>query len=356
MANRDVLPAVNETEIQTMQLMLGGNQLDHRQAVRLQVVLARAQKRRTTDVAALLRITAVSVSVIVKRFNRYGIDGLMTQQNHKPGKAPIELAVEREVVRIVSTEKPEHATHWSTRSLAKRVGISHTKVHQILRKHRLKPHLVKRFVRSTDEHFEEKLADIVGLYLQPPENAIVLCVDEKTQIQALERTQPILPLREGIPERQTHDYWRHGVTTLYAALNVASGKVIGECTDRHRHQEYIDFLKILDRQNPKKKVLHLVVDNSSTHSTKEVEEYLQSRIGRFVVHYTPTHASWLNMVERWFAAITTQQIRRGSWDSLKGLKRAILDYIRKWNEGSNKFVWTKDAGQIMTSITKATRN
>jgi transposase len=253
----------------------------------------------------------------------------------------------------VKQEKPEAATHWSTRELAKRVGISHTKVHQILRKHQLKPHLIKRFRTSNNLEFREKLEDIIGLYLAPPENAIVLCVDEKSQIQALERAQPILPLREGIPERQTHDFQRHGITTLFAALQVASGRVIGECKDRHRHSEYISFLSLLDRRCAKGKALHLIVDNVSSHKTKEVQDFLRSRIGRFVLHYTPTHSSWLNLIERWFSEITSKRIRRGSWDSMKGLKAAIMDYILYWNDSGRTFIWTKSAGQVLAAVKKA---
>jgi transposase len=189
-----------------------------------------------------------------------------------------------------------------------------------------------------------------------PENAIVLCVDEKSQIQALERSQPLLPLREGIPERQSHDYQRHGITTLFAALEVASGKVIGECKDRHSHRDYIEFLSLLDRRCPKRKSLQLIVDNVSSHKTKEVQEFLRAREGRFVVHFTPTHSSWLNLIERWFAEIISKRIRRGSWASVKELKAAIMDYIRHWNNSGRTFVWTKSAGQVMASIKKAASN
>jgi transposase len=336
-----------------MENLLNSKNLMQVQASRFQVVLNRAGGKGTNEIAEILRIHPVSVSQIVRRFNEGGIAALLKQPNHKPGLAPVPLEVQREICRLVSQEKPKDATHWSTRMVAARVGISHTKVHQILQEHGLKPHLVKRFRTSGDPQFREKLEDIVGLYLNPPENALVLSVDEKSQIQALERTQPILPLREGIPERQTHDYWRHGVTNLYAALNVASGKVIGACMDRHRHQEYIKFLKLVDRRCPKDMVLHLIVDNVSSHKTKEVQEYLGSRNGRFIIHYTPTHASWLNMVERWFAEITTKRIRRGSWGSVKELEGAILDYVHNWNRSGKKFVWTKSAGQIVQSIEKA---
>jgi transposase len=258
------------------------------------------------------------------------------------------------VLKVVQTQKPHDATHWSTREIAKQVGISHTKVHQILRAHKLKPHVVKRFRTSDDPAFEEKLEDIVGLYLDPPENAIVLSLDEKSQVQALERAQPILPLRSGIPERQTHDYVRHGVTKLYAALNVASGKVIAALADRHRQKEYIEFLDLVDRRTSKKKVLHLLVDNVSSHKTKKVREFLEDRSGRFVIHFTPTHSSWLNLVEGWFSEITTKRIRRGSWSSVKELERAIMDYIHHWNESGRRFVWAKSADEILERVRKAT--
>jgi transposase len=338
-----------------MEQLVSTDRLDNRQATRIRVVLGRADGQRTTDLARVLRIHPMTVSDIVHRYNESGLEGLLKQPNHRPGRAPVEQAKVNEVLQLVQSESPEAATHWSTREVAKRVGLSHTKVHQILQAHELKPHLVKRFRVSEDPKFKEKLEDIVGLYLNPPENAIVLCVDEKSQVQALERTQPILPLREGVPERQTHDYTRHGVTNLYAALNVASGKVIGSCVERHRHQEYIEFLKLVDRKAPKRKTLHLIVDNASSHDTKAVQEYLTSRPGRFVVHFTPTHATWLNLVERWFSEITTKRIRRASWNSVRELERAIMDYIHHWNESGRRFVWTKDSREILRKVRKAKR-
>jgi transposase len=336
--------------------LLASEAMDQKQATRLQVVLGRADGKRTREIAEVLRIHPVSISVIVHRFNDRGVEGLLRQANHKPGKAPVSQKVINRILKLVQSERPEDATHWSTREIAKRVGVSHTKVHQILQAHDLKPHLVKRFRTSNDPAFEQKLEDIVGLYLNPPENAIVLCIDEKSQVQALERAQPIFPLRQGIPERQTHDYIRHGVTNLYAALNVASGKVIGALADRHRQQEYIEFLDLVDRKTSKRKVLHLIVDNASSHDTKGVSEFLAGRPGRFVVHFTPTHASWLNLVERWFAEITNKRIRRGSWNSVKELERAIMDYIHHWNDSGKRFVWAKSSQQILRRVWKATRN
>jgi transposase len=354
--NTPVLPQLNETEREVMEQLLAGGTLDHKQATRLQVVLGRANRKPTAEIAEILRIHPVSVSVIVRKFNERGVEGLLKQPNHKPGKVAVSQAVINQVLKLVQTEQPENATHWSTREIAKKVGISHTKVHQILQAHDLKPHLVKRFRSSNDPAFEQKLEDIVGLYLNPPDNALVLCIDEKSQVQALERAQPILPLRPGIPERQTHDYLRHGVTNLYAALNVASGKVIGALAERHRHQEYIAFLDLVDRRTSKKKVLHVIVDNSSSHDTKEVREFLQDRPGRFVMHFTPTHSSWLNLVERWFSEITTKRIRRGSWESVKELERAIMAYVHHWNESGRRFVWAKNSEEILTKVRKAVRN
>jgi transposase len=339
-----------------MEQLLSGQALNHNQATRLQVVLGRADGKRTKEIAEVLRVHPVSISVIVRRFNERGVDGLLKQPNHKPGKAPLNQKVVNRVLKLVQTQRPKDATHWSTREIANQVGISHTKVHQILQAHDLKPHLVKRFRSSDDPAFEQKLEDIVGLYLNPPENAIVLSIDEKSQVQALERAQPILPLRQGIPERQTHDYIRHGVTNLYAALNVASGKVIGAFADRHRQKEYIEFLDLVDHRTSRKKVLHLIVDNASSHNTKGVRDFIEARPGRFVVHFTPTHSSWLNLVERWFSEITTKRIRRGSWNSVKELERAIMDYIHHWNESGRCFVWAKSSEEILRSVRKAGQN
>jgi len=351
-----VLPQLNTAERDMMEQLLTGEALNRKQATRLQVILGRADGKRTGEIAEVLRIHPISISVIVRRFNERGVDGLLKQPNHKPGKTPFSQKVINRVLKLVQTEQPKEASHWSTREIAKQVGISHTKVHQILQAHELKPHPVKRFLSSDDPAFEQKLEDIMGLYLNPPENAIVFSIDEKSQVQALERAQPILPLRQGIPERQTHDYIRHGVTNLYAALNVASGRVIVAFADRHRQKEYIEFLDLVDRRTSKKKVLHLIIDNASSHNTNRVREFLEARPGRFVVHFTPTHGSWLNLVERWFAEITTMRIRRGSWNSMKQLERAIMDYIHHWNESGKRFVWAKSSEEILGRVRKAGRN
>jgi transposase len=353
---KTIQPRINVAERLLLESLLTRRGLKHKHAVRVQVLLNRAAGMRTTDIARALHIHPVTVSQWVHRFHDGGVEGLTHDQTRRPGKAPVPARIEKEICRLVMQKKPEAATHWSTRLIAKQVGISHTAVSEILRRHKLRPHLVKKFRKSDDPQFKEKLEDIVGLYLDPPQNSIVLCVDEKSQIQALERMQPILALRPGLPERQTHDYYRNGTTTLFAALDVAGGKVIGTCKPRHRASEYIEFLKLVDKSSPAEMSLHIIVDNVSSHKTKKVKEYLGSRKGRFTVHFTPTHASWLNLIERWFAEITNKRIRRGSWASVKDLERAILEYIRNWNDLGKTFVWTKSAGQILQSIKKATRD
>jgi transposase len=354
--SREVLPEIEEAEVLD-QLLRSEARLKRKHAVRVQAVLGRASGRGTVELAEALRAHPVSISQWVRLFNEQGIEALACGATRQPGKAPITDEVEREVLRIVGHEEPEGATHRSTRAVAKRVGISHTKVSQILKEHGLKPHLVKTFPNGNDPEFEQKLEDVVGLYLAPPANSIVFCLDEKSRIQALERAQPILPLRPGIPERRSHDYIRHGTTTLFAALNVASGKVIGESQARHTGSDFLAFLKLVDKNSPKAMVLHLIVDNVSSHKAKEVKAYLESKSERFVVHYTPTHpSSWLNLIERWFAEVATKQVRRASWTSVKEMERALLDHIKHWNKRGKKFVWTKNSAEIMDAIAKATKD
>ena len=347
---REVIPVASAEDIEFMENVLAAGEIKHKYAVRVQTVLSRARKRSTTDTAAILGINIVTVSRYVRRFNEGGVDSLLRDKTRKPGKEPISVAVKNELSRIVCNEKPDSGTHWSTRELGKRVGISHGAVNLILRERGLKPHLVRKFQLSTDPDFDRKLEDVVGLYLDPPENSIVFCVDEKSQIQALERSQPILPLFPGIPERQTHDYFRHGTTTLFAALNVASGKVIGDCKDAHKAADYISFLKLVDRKSPKGKTLHIVADNYSAHKTPAVRAYLDSKDGRFVEHFIPTHSSWLNLIERWFGEITTKRIRRASWSGVAELETAIADYITHWNRSGRRFKWTRSADEINKSI------
>ncbi len=244
---------------------------------------------------------------------------------------------------------PKVATHWSARRLAKQVGLSSATVHRIWQKYGLQPHRVETFKFSADPEFDEKLADIVGLYLDPPERALVLCVDEKSQIQALNRTQPILPMRPGLPSRMTHDYERNGTTSLFAALEVASGKVHGRCFPKHTHVEFVAFLDSLARTYPHREI-RVICDNYGTHKHPTVKQWLAEH-PRFRPHFTPTSASWLNLVERWFGLVTAQVIRRGSFDTVRLLERAIGRYLEAWNQDAKPFTWTKSARQIRRSLT-----
>jgi transposase len=345
-----------EKEIRLMETLLSEGHIAFKYAVRIQTVLNRFKGRTTHEIADILGINNNTVSDHVRRFNQGGLEALLRDKTRLPGKDPVSEGVKDELTRLVCQEKPVDATHWSTRELGKKFKISHTTVSKILKERGLKPHIVKRFQLSTDKGFKEKLKDVAGLYLEPPENSIVFCVDEKTQIQALERTQPILPMRPGIPERQPHDYERHGTTVLFAALNVASGRVIGNCKSRHTSLDYVEFLKLLDKKTPKGKTLHIIADNVSSHKAPQVKEYLKSKEGRFAEHFIPTYSSWLNLIERWFAEITNKRIRRESWSSLKELETAIIDYITSWNKSGHKFVWTKNVKQIEKSIKKAKLN
>ncbi len=302
---QEVIPEIIGNDLQIMESLLADGHIEHKYAVRLQTVLNRAKKFSTNDIAKFLGININTVSSHVRRYNEGGIESLLRDKTRKPGIEPISETVKNTLVQFVCQNKPEHETHWSTRELGRRFGISHTAVNTILNEYGVKPHLVKKFQLSTDKDFERKLADVIGLYLNPPENSIVFCVDEKSQIQALERTQ--LPLRAGIPERQTHDYFRHGTTTLFAALQVASGKVIGTCRQSHKAADYVAFLKELDKKAPKKKVLHIIADNYASDKAPAVKEYLAGKKERFVEHFIPTYSSWLNMIERWFAEITNKR-------------------------------------------------
>lgn len=283
-----------------------------------------------------------------KRYAEHGIEGL--KDVPKPGR-PRNIGRDK-VAEVIATTltPPEGMTHWSARRLAKQMGVSHATVHRIWQAYDLKPHRVETFKFSQDPQFKEKVVDIVGLYLNPPEQALVLGVDEKSQIQALERTQPMLPLRPGKAARYTHDYKRNGTTTLFAALNAATGEVIGACHPRHRHQEFLKFLKQLDQEVPDKD-LHLILDNYGTHKHDKVQRWLK-RHRHFHLHFTPTGASWMNIVETWFGILTNQAIRRGSFDSVAQLIGAIKVFLSRWNEGAHPFVWTKTAEQILAKAAK----
>ena len=319
---------------------------------RAEIVLATADGLGTN---AIMKRTGKSKPCVWRWQERYveeGVEGLLRDKTRPPGKKPLSAAVKRKVLAKTGSETPPNATHWSVRSMATAVGISHTSVQRIWAEAGLKPHLVRRFKISNDPWFEEKVTDVVGLYMNPPDRALVLCVDEKSQIQALDRTQPGLPLKKGRAATMTHDYKRHGTTTLFAALDVKSGLVIGECQPRHRAKEFIRFLRRIDRCVKKYLDIHLVLDNYGTHKTPEVKAWL-AKHPRFKLHFTPTSASWLNLVERFFAEITTKRIRRGVFRSVADLEQAIHDYLDRHNADPKPFVWTKTAERILQKERRA---
>ena len=279
---------------------------------------------------------------------RARLDGLLDEPRPGAPRTISDSEVERVIAKTLH-EKPREATHWSSRIMAKATGLSQSAVVRIWHAFGLQPHRSETFKLSTDPLFIEKVRDVVGLYLNPPDRALVLCVDEKSQIQALDRTQPILPMMPGVPERRTHDYSRHGTTTLFAALNIATGKVIGEVHRRHRAKEFLAFLRTIDEATPAKLDVHLVMDNYGTHKTPSVKAWM-ARHPRFHAHFTPTSSSWLNQVERWFATLTERQIRRGTHRSTVELEQAIRNYLPANNRNPKPFIWTKTADQILESI------
>jgi transposase len=317
-------------------------------ALRARIVLRCDQGLSNKAVAAQLGVNHETVGKWRQRFVSQRLEGLLDEP--RPG-APRKVGddlVEAVVVRTLE-QLPKDATHWSTRSLARASGLSQSTVARIWRAFGLQPHRVQTFKLSADPQFIEKVRDIVGLYLNPPDKALVLCADEKSQIQALDRRQPILPLRPGTPERRTHDYVRHGTTSLFAALDLASGKVIGQLHRRHRSLEFRSFLDRIEREVPPGLEVHLILDNYGTHKTPTIRRWLLQH-PRFHLHFTPTGASWLNLVERWFAELTMKWIRRGSHRSVRELELAIKHWLETWNDNPRPFVWTKTADQILESL------
>jgi len=319
---------------------------------RARAVLLLAQSRPGTDVAQMTGYTVVQISRLRRRFAEEGLAGLADKP--RSGRPPTITPRKRAHIVAKTLQPPGRGlTHWSTRELAAEVGVSHTSVHRIWTAHDLQPHRIETFKFSTDPDAEEKIHDVVGLYLSPPDNAVVLSVDEKTQIQALNRTQPLLPLRPGLPARQTHDYRRNGLTSLYAALEVASGAVIGACSPRHTAADFLRFLKLLSRRYPRQD-LHVILDNSSTHKTPEIQAWLAAH-PRLHFHFTPTGASWLNMVEAWFSILTRKSVRRGSFDTVAALVKHIAAYIAHWNEHPTPFVWTREPAAIIKKALRRPR-
>jgi transposase len=319
-------------------------------ALRCRVVLECAKGKTNTQISQALKLSMPTVGKWRERFGKQRLAGLADAPRPGQPRKITDAQVEEVITRTLES-RPQNATHWSTRGMARQCGLSQNAIHRIWKTFGLKPHLQENFKLSTDPFFVEKVRDVVGLYLNPPEQtrAIVLCVDEKSQCQALERTQPLLPMRPGQVERQTHDYVRHGTTSLFAALNVATGQVIGQCHRQHRHQEFLRFLNKIDAEVSSSMEVHLVMDNYATHKTPRVEKWFKAR-PRYHLHFTPTSASWLNQVERWFAKITGQRIRRGAFLSVKELEAAIMDYIETNNRAPKPFVWTATADLILGKV------
>lgn len=340
-----------ETERELVSLSKG-RRVEARLQQRASAILLAAQGMQNKDIAVEVGLDRRQVALWRQRFLDGGVDALRKDAPRSGRPATVFAAMESRIVETTLREKPINATHWSTRTLAEHLGVGATTVRRAWHNNGLKPHLSRGFKLSRDPRFEDKLLDVVGLYLSPPEHAIVLSCDEKSQIQALNRTQPGLPMKRGRAGTVTHDYERHGTTTLLAALNTLDGSVISMCQPRHRHAEWLRFLRLIDRKTPKGLTLHLIVDNYATHNHPEVKNWL-AKHPRFVMHFTPTGASWLNMVERFFRDITDKRIRRDSFTSVGELELAIDLYVANHNIDPKPFIWTASASDILAKVTRA---
>jgi transposase len=318
---------------------------------RCRIILAAAEGHQDKEIAADLQINFKTVALWRGRFRKQGVDCLWEVAAGRGRKPTFPGSKVAAIIESTLRSKPSGATHWSCRTMAKEHGVSKATVNRIWQSHQIKPHLTKSFKLSRDPRFLEKLTDVVGLYLNPPAKALVLCIDEKSQIQALDRTQPGLPLKRGRCGTMTHDYKRNGTTTLFAALELAEGKVVGECYARHRHQEFLKFLQRLDEEFPQDLKLHVVMDNYGTHKHPRVQSWLK-RHSRFVPHFIPTSSSWLNLVERWFGELTGKRIRRGAFVSVDDLKKAIDEFLATWNTAPKPFVWTATVASIVQKLNR----
>ena len=320
------------------------------------IILLAADDIPNYKIAEELDIDVNKVGRWRNRFFERGIQGIEKELprggNHGGKNSADQAKLRSKIIRITTQEKPKDGTHWTTRGLAKVLGINHSFINRVWRDVGLKPHLTAQFKVSNDPAFEEKLRDIVGLYLSPPENAVVFCVDEKSSIQALDRTQPGLPMKQGRCGTMTHDYKRHGTSTLFAALHTLTGDIIGQCMKRHRHQEFLAFLRAVEKQTPQELDLHLIVDNYATHKHEKVKNWIK-RNKRVHLHFIPTSSSWLNVVERFFGLLTEKQLRRGVFTSVKELEESIMKFIEMHNENKKPFVWTKSAGEILVKVERA---
>lgn len=349
-----VAPPVHLTEDQSEQLRswARGRRTAARLVRRAQIVLLAAEGKQNKEIASELGVMPRIVACWRNRFLEKGLEGLIKDAPRSGRKPSLTAEKVRRIVRRTIEETPRQATHWSTRSMAKAEGVSEKSVRRIWKRHGLKPHLVRTFKLSRDPNFAARLEEVVGLYLDPPEHAIVLSVDEKSQIQALDRTQPGLPIKKGRAGTMTHDYKRHGTTTLFAALNTVDGSVLATCMRRHRHSEWLKFLRLIDRSVDSTKEIHIIADNYATHKHPAVRRWLD-RHPRFHAHFTPTGSSWLNMVERFFRDLTVNRLRRGVFTSVPDLELALHDYVRVHNREPKPFIWTKTANDILQKVTRA---
>ena len=343
-----VLPPADRAQL--VDVVANGN-TPQKLAVRAQILVMLADRVRPSHVAARLALSRNHVHYWVRRYVAQGVSGVL-HDAPRPGRrkriTPEQVAT---IVNATLTTKPPAATQWSTRTMARAQHVSEKTIRNIWHQHGLQPHRVTRFKLSKDPHFVDKLRDVVGLYLNPPDKAVVFCIDEKSGIQALDRTRPVLPLRPRIPERQTHDYIRHGTTCLYAALRVLDGTVFGTCRPKRDTKEFVRFLDRVEQVTPADEAIHVILDNLSTHKSPPVQRWLR-RHPRVHFHFIPTSSSWLNLVERWFGEITRDRIRRGTFDSVAVLVAAIEDYLRHYNEAPRRFIWTKDADMILDKIAR----
>src|SRR6266478_3800525 len=340
---------LSDEQRQELERRARGRTVTVRAAQRAKMILMAASGLTDSAIGEALGISRQNVARWRGRFVARGLAGIEKDAPRPGSKPQISAQRVKQIVRLTTHEKPADATHWSTRSMARATGISPASVRRLWQKHGLKPHLLRTFKLSNDPLFAEKVADIVGLYLNPPEHALVLCVDEKSQVQALDRTQPGLPMKKGRCGTMTHDYKRNGTTCLFAALNVLEGTVIGSCYPRHRNEEFLKFMRQIDRETPAGLDLHLVLDNYGTHNHENVHQWLEKH-PRFHLHFTPTSSSWLNLVERWFGEITRKRIRRDIFKSVPDLIEAIQEFIRINNQNPKPFVWTKKVDQILEKV------
>jgi len=354
MARRTPALNLDAHDQQQIQQWLAAQGTPQQVALRGRIVLAAGEGQSDSAIAERFEVNRKTVSLWRRRFAQQGAGSLWEIAPGR-GRKPVYGADKiKALVDATLQTKPQGMTQWSCRLMAKHQGLSKSTVSNIWRSHNLKPHRVKTFKLSRDPKFLEKLTDVVGLYLNPPQQAIVLCVDEKSQVQALDRTQPGLPLKKGRCGTMTHDYKRHGTTTLFAALEVLQGRVIGQCYARHRHQEWLKFLRRLDEEFPGPVPLHLVMDNYGTHKHPRVQAWL-GRHPRFIPHFVPTSSSWLNLVERWFGELTSKRVRRGAFFSVEDLQKAILEFLEAWNDDPQPFVWTATVDSILEKLSRCRR-